>query len=691
MITALLLITIFRIVPGPAGAPCTHGSLVAEPQCDGCAPEVRADWRLTDGAAAASLDLSGAAQWRVRAVADGCWSAPVLATESVDPPAVVLWRASRVTATVAPPRGEKPPAALQLRLQSSHIDTTVDCEPASGRWTCEVPATQLDLRIAAPGYVPHYAWGVTAPADLRTLQLRRGGSVSGRAALAARAQEGPITVVLGPDDLLGSARGSMRTMKVETDERGFFQFGGLESGTYAVTATRAGWSAARAEGIAVAENTEAVLRSELTLQPLADMELVLEPALDGEREWIVRLDRLAEWGRRDRVAEGPAEGGRWSARGLESGSYLVTVTAAGGGVVHQRGYRLDPRMPPLTVQIGRIAVRGTVTSAGEPVEADLRFFTETGKRVTMRSAADGSFHGALPQPDGEPWQVDVTPAGERTRIRLRDLSIDADDTEAQLDLELPAGKIMGRTVDHSGAPVRATVYVARDGHPLAETRSAADGTFRITGVEPGDVTLRALSPAGDSALVPHRIGGADDEEVTLVVPPRTHAGGRVVSPGGRGVAGAMVRVLTPSTGTVVNVVSGPSGEFEIRAPARDEYVYVFVIATGFPLKATAVPLRGEDHTRDLVLARRGGRVFIPSHDARSLPTIAPSGVPALSVYVYTDPGASGFPRNKVPGGYVLELEPGPYTFCADRAGRRCVSRVLAAGTDERIEFPEETR
>lgn len=250
---------------------------------------------------------------------------------------------------------------------------------------------------------------------------------------------------------------------------------------------------------------------------------------------------------------------------------------------------------------------------------------------------------------------------------------------------------MGRTVDPSGTPVRATVSVARDGQPLAETRSTADGTFRITGIEPGDVTLRAVGPAGDSALVPHRIGESDDEELTLVVPPRTQTGGRVLSLGGRGVAGAMVRVLTPSTGTVVDVISGPSGEYEIRAPARDEYVYVFVIATGFPSKATAVSLRGEDHTRDLVLAPRGGRVFIPSHDARSLPTIAPSGVPALSVYVYTDPGASGFPRNKVPGGYVFELEPGPYTFCADRAGRRCVSRVLAAGTDERIEFPEETR
>lgn len=690
MIAALFLAAVVQIVPGPAGAPCTHGSLVAEPQCDGCAPARRADWRLRDGAAAASLDLSGAAQWRVRAVSHGCWSAPVLATESAEPSPVVLWHASHVTATVAPPRGEKPPAALQLRLQSPHIDAAVDCEPASGRWSCEVPATQLDLRIAAPGYVPHYVWGVTPPADLRTLQLRRGGSVSGRAALAARAQEGPITVVLAPDDLLGSARGSMRTMKVETNERGFFQFGGLDSGTYTVTATRAGWSAARAEGITVAENTEAVVRPEMTLQPLADVELVLDPALDDEREWTVRLDRLAEWGRRDRVAEGPAQGGRWSARGLESGSYLVTVTAAGGGVVHQHGYRLDPQMPPLTVQIGRIAVRGKVTSAGDPVEADLRFFTEGGKKISMRSTADGTFRGALPRSD-EPWQVDVTPAGERTRIRLRDLVIDADDTEAQLDLELPPGRVEGRTVDPSGAPVRATVYVARDGHPLAETRSAADGTFRVIGVEPGDVTLRAIAPAGDSALVPHRVGGADDEEVTLVVPPRAKVGGRVVSPGGRGVAGAIVRVLTPSTGAVVDAISGPSGEFEIRAPARDEYVYVFVIATGFPVKATAVSLRGEDQTHDLVLARRGGRVFIPSHDARSLPTIAPSGVPALSVYVYTDPGASGFPRNKVPGGYLLELEPGPYTFCADRAARQCVSRVLAAGTDERIDFPEEAR
>jgi hypothetical protein len=62
-------------------------------------------------------------------------------------------------------------------------------------------------------------------------------------------------------------------------------------------------------------------------------------------------------------------------------------------------------------------------------------------------------------------------------------------------------------------------------------------------------------------------------------------------------------------------------------------------------------------------------------------------MPPLSLYLYTDPGTGGLPRNKVPGGYVLELEPASYTFCADRRGDRCVTRIISAGAEERIEFP----
>jgi hypothetical protein len=682
--------TTLRIVTARAEARCSEGVLVAEPQCDGCADTQRGSWRLQSGTSEATIDLQGAIQWRVRAVARGCWSAPVLVVAGETPPPVTLWPASRVEATLTPPRGGTPPASVQLRLQSfgsdAIPDTTVDCVQTNGRWSCDVPSIPLDLRLAAPEFVPHYFWGVAVPADLGTLQLRRGASVSGRAALAARGQAGPIAVVLTPDDLLGDARGGMRAMKVETNDRGFFQFGGLEEGTYGVQATKDGWSTARADGLTVAENAEAVVRSPLTLQPLATFELLLDPPLDvDDREWSVRLERLSEWGERKRIAEAAASGGRWSAEKLETGVYLVTVTG-GGGVVHEHGYRVEAGMAPLPVHIGRIAVDGTVTFAGKPVAARLRFFTDIGADVWMSSGADGAFRGALPESD-EPWMVDVTPNGSQDAVRLRGLGIRNGTPQAHLSLELPDGAVTGTTVDPSGKPVRATIYVARDGKREGETKSDAAGAFRIVGLDSGEITLRAVGTAGDSGLVPHRIGDAHDAAVTLVVSPRTRRRTRVVTANGRGVAGALVRILKPSLGLINDAVTGPSGEFEVSAPAQDAHVQVIVVTPGFPVKTATVALSGDDDSREIVLGRSGGRVFVPAADMRSMPTIAAPGIPPLSVYVYTDPGTGGLPRNKVPGGYVFDLEPGSYTFCADRRGDRCVTRIIAAGAEERIEFP----
>jgi hypothetical protein len=592
--------------------------------------------------------------------------------------------------SATPARGHPAPDALALHVRGKDVpDATVDCSREKQRWVCDVPAAPVDLRFAAPGFVPHYLWDVRAEpgkrVDAGTLALRPGVSISGRAAVSAREDRGPITITLSPDAFTDTPRQAiLQTFRATTNDRGFFQIAGFEPGAWTVTASKEGWSAAR-QSIVVRDGGETVLPDTLMLQPLSRVELHIDPPLDiGGADWMVGLDHQPEWGVRVPIAHSAAREGRWQSAPVESGLYFITVTAADGTVVHRGGQMISAGMPPLPIRIDRIVVRGGATLGGEPAEASLTFDDNAGKRVKMTSDAEGRFEGAISRDARSNWRVHVTPKDTGATITVRNVTIAPTDGVADLELELPDGRVSGKTVDDKGNPVRATLNVYGDG-VSAKTISAADGEFAVAGLPAGKVRLRAVNADGDSGIVAHTIRGADDEPFTVVLPRRVRTSITIATPSGQPYAGAVVRVMTVRD-SIVDLVSSPAGRVPVMSPANDTIVYVTVVAPGYPRMMQAVALTGDDAARRVVLSPASGTVFVPSRNHPML-GIARAGMPLMPLFAWLDP-PPGFGRTAVEGGHSLDLAPGTYRFCTDQTEKTCVTQTVTPGSRHRIEFTQ---
>ncbi|HVE71097.1 MAG TPA: hypothetical protein VNI54_06990 [Thermoanaerobaculia bacterium] len=670
---------------------CSAGTIHAEPQCDGCAETRVARWNARDGVADFQLDLVDVPQWRVHSTADGCWSARVLVDGAAEAVTLTVWPAARFVAALSTPRGDNAPEALQLRVRSVREgeipDAEIDCRRADDRWRCDVPATSIDVRVAPRGFVPHYLWGIRPKAgmtlDAGKLELRRGASISGRAAVPARDAAAPITVTLAPDAFTDTpGRTGLQTFTVTTNERGFFQLAGFSPGAWTITASRSGWSPAQTK-VVVRSADETVLPSTLMLQPRARVALQLDPPFDvGGADWMVNIQHAPAWGVRLPIAESPSSDGRWQSDPVESGLYFITVKAADGTVVHRGGQMIEPGMAPLTIRIDRIVIRGTVTLTDEALEARLTFTDNAGQRIVVASDPEGAFQGAVSRRGDAKWSVEVAPKGSSSKIRVRNIRIEPVEGVATVSIDLPDGKVEGQTVDDSGQPVRASVrVVGKDSS--AEATSAADGSFTVAGLAAEEVKLQAQNSMGDSGFVAHTVRGADDDPVTLVLAKKLKASITIETPAGQPYAGAVVRVITSSE-RMVEQVSSPAGRVPVVSPQTDPVAHVIVVAPGYPLAMRAVPLTGDDASRHVVLSRAAGRVLVPSRANPDM-VIGRVGMPLLPLFAWQDPPPGTF-RNRVEGGFLLELEAGEYRFCTDTKEQVCATRVVTPGSQQAVDF-----
>ncbi|MHC5049725.1 MAG: carboxypeptidase regulatory-like domain-containing protein [Planctomycetota bacterium] len=191
-------------------------------------------------------------------------------------------------------------------------------------------------------------------------------------------------------------------------------------------------------------------------------------------------------------------------------------------------------------------------------------------------------------------------------VESRDLSIDSV-AGPPLEFALLEGQtVVGRVLDARAGGV-AGVRVRVDGDSIKESVTSGGGDYRITGLEPGYVTLtasaaeypqveaRVLVPAGRQAY----------RDITV------HRGaavaGRVADSAGRPVAGAMVNVL----GRMEDwVVSGEEGEFTLYGVSTDGGARI-TATHGEYLTANADELRlraGELFEGLELVMRRGGSV-----------------------------------------------------------------------------------
>ncbi|HWW60909.1 MAG TPA: carboxypeptidase-like regulatory domain-containing protein [Thermoanaerobaculia bacterium] len=167
---------------------------------------------------------------------------------------------------------------------------------------------------------------------------------------------------------------------------------------------------------------------------------------------------------------------------------------------------------------------GRVTRAGSPVAGTINL-KPSDRRSASRSAvakvgADGTFQVLL-ESAGD-YAVRVQRRDDGGSVAL-DHYIAFTDTENDIEIELPVGRIAGRVVDSAGAPVSGASVAARQqiAEPAGEAyaRNAPDGRFVVESVGAGTWELVASTKTSRSEPVIVSVDDSDLSDVILRLDP----------------------------------------------------------------------------------------------------------------------------------------------------------------------------
>jgi hypothetical protein len=692
---------------------CRAGKLRAMPRCSGSgcgdlAP-LTADWTFHGGSAEAQLALRPELAWEVSIEGKGCWAPPLIIAGGNNGEArtAFVWPAATIAGVFTMQKGETPPKELHATAEADDTatlgaaipQTSLDCSVDDTRWRCSVPAARVDVRLAADGFVPRYVWGLEVPAGKKKtldVALTRGASVIGCVALSDRhAQLEEVTVELRP---AGFARTpaderhfNSESRTTVASRRGFFQFPSIEDGAYDVVATKKGWSrATRRVRVGEAKESDAGV---LTLPALARAEVIIDPALDTKgRRWRVVLDRDAvPMQRLPRLADKQASlDGTWRADAVEAGRYRLGIFD-GGGVAYERlTVNIQPGEPPLRFHMDSLLVHGLVHLGREPLAANLHFVNSNAPGdLDLTSNDDGVFAGTFPA--AGQYSLEIAPKGSAQRLHMRVEVKPSPEGVVNVDIDVPAGVVSGKVVDETGAPVAAYVQILPGGGrwPMSTT-AAKDGTFRLIGVDRGDIVLNARAlPIGESGPVPQTVGDGTSEPVTLTLHPRREFTLWVVSPSGQPVAGAVVRFNDGHYSR--EEVTGPGGDVHYAVPRGIDSLDVIVAAAGFPIRMMNLRIADDmDPNPQAVLGGTSALLVAKIAGAPPWPALRPmqGNVNShLLPELFASPmGGPSFP-NRTARGYEFELDPGNYLLCPEaRSPEKCFQKTLAPGTETIVDF-----
>lgn len=680
---------------------CRSGHVEAVPWCGTAVcrdrPVIRQPWAFTERLATVRLTLARDVPWRVAIEGEGCWASPltipnVAADETLT---AFVWPSAKITGTLERPKGEPTPSRVVATVRAEAVselatpiaETDVTCDVRQNAFFCTVPAVPADLRIAPEGYVPHYLWAVSAPADavqrLPPLRLIRGSSISGMVALAdRRLGAAGVRLELTPAGFASSRvderRLASRRHSATANSRGFFQFTGVSDGTYTLVARRDGWSPAT-RTVVIRGDTETTAGL-LMLEPLAQADVIIDPALDPSHgRWTVRLVRATAAGTETAAAGTADVTGRWRAADVEAGEYELDVADSHGATFERTRATITAMMAPLHISLTAVAVRGRVRRGEHPVRAELKWQPENGGGSVVLVTDDfGDFAGFVPA-EGK-YLVEVAPDEHQT-LRRRGVVVHAIDGVARVDLDLPAGILAGRVVDEQGNPTRAALRITGSGRSMTTARTEGDGTFAVIGIDVGSANVEATWKEDSSGIVPVVIGTDDSNPVTLALHRKRQITGWIVTPAGQPVAGAVVNAMN---GLMFDeAISGPGGDFTLSVPRGVEMIDLAIVASGYPVKLTRITTAG-DANPQFVLHGSGGTLIVKM--GNSWPWIAfRDGLMPLSTLLTKTLGTLSTNRRDR-GGVEFLLEPGSYMICPTRElSSRCVQQPVRAGSEVAVD------
>lgn len=562
------------------------------------------------------LDL-GPGLWRLRAEADGFWSAPHdswLGEGDETAATLELWPTGFLAGTFTMPQATPPPDEVAIRFQATPPAEgplgSIDCAVVEHAFHCEVPAGMLDFRLRASGFVSHYRWGAEVPnsdtLELGRLLLQPGASLVGWVETfdGASFSEHPPELVLRarqppPSGDEQPARRRLLRLTSRATDRGFFHFEGLPPGRYQIYAKLEGYATAEAE-VDLYERAESELRQPLLLAPPRTLDVQIRPPLDPEgRPWRLILTR---WQDRRSIGEIEADAspeGRWRQEGLPEGDYsIVVVDGAGARRLHD-SFRVEFEDPWLVLEVPSVEVHGVVRLGDEPLAAKVIFGGEFGAvSVPFAAGADGTYAGTLPRAGRWPVTIEADEPPVRRELEVVVDPEAADRDGARVDFELPNTRLAGRVVDGEGHAVgRAFVFVEPiGGDEIVQRGVRADGGFELRGLPPVEVEVHAEGI--DSSSDPVRVELPEDGQpppLSLVLESNLAARVKVRSATGPVPGAQVLAVPRTADARAPIVITGVDGHAVLRhLPNRTRRIDLAVSAPGFALRLLETPVADQD-------------------------------------------------------------------------------------------------
>jgi len=319
------------------------------------------------------------------------------------------------------------------------------------------------------------------------------------------------------------------------------------------------------------------------------------------------------------------------------------------------GRRLDVAITLAATMTGKVvdengapvpAARGTLTRGGENAIAGIRRMLRVGGETTaFRTRADGTFKATRLAP-GDNQRLFVSHA-DFERATLAGLSLPSGGTKGDVAIVMHRGAtISGVVKDANEQPIAdvevqvdpsvnfrggaggAVANFVRLGGPSQrpKAKTAADGSFHITGMSVGEYALQVRKPGfADERVDPVKVTDKGAESVAVTLGPGASIAGMVRRKNGEGAEGYMVRVGTggrgaagsggPFAGTGTDLATGPDGLFVIDG-LKPGQVYDLSVFGGIGLGPQKRGVVAPAANVDLLVAGTG-RIAGTALDAKS--------------------------------------------------------------------------
>ena len=381
----------------------------------------------------ATLHLDPKLAWTIAVRAPGFWAEPIRLAEgdSHGRRVVALLPTGYLRLTV-PPHEPSLQGALALSFRKGpgreeqaarkDVEHSVTCSETAGKWLCEVPQGRWDVRLAFAERVPKYFWQIEVQAgraqDLGRHVFVEGASVSGFVVAEDRQTQGCeielnlAATKLAPPDQAG--RTELSRFSAKSDERGFFQIGGLPPGSFHLKATRGDWTSAELGPFTVREKSETRIQEPIEIGPPPVLTVQLEPPLDPYGlPWKLALFEEIGSNSLNSIGEGPASTtGVWSTDQAKVGRATLWVLDSSENRWLERNVEWAPTDPAIFVEVAHLAVRGRVRVGADPIKGAVVFGTLFGRRsIRFQLDEKGEFEGFLPE--GGEWPIELLESSKK--------------------------------------------------------------------------------------------------------------------------------------------------------------------------------------------------------------------------------------------------------------------------------------